>query len=78
MNAMRLTRIDPNQNMRRFYALTVQPTLFGEWALVKEWGRIGRAGHIESAAYSTRGAADLALAQEFKRKVRDGYSSTTH
>lgn len=74
MNATRLTRIDPSQNMQRFYALAVEPTLFGEWALVREWGRIGRAGHIKSAAYATRGAADLALAQEFKRKVRDGYT----
>ncbi|WP_320109748.1 hypothetical protein [Rhodopseudomonas sp. P2A-2r] len=22
--------------------MDVQPTLFGEWAMVKEWGRIGR------------------------------------
>lgn len=24
-----LRRIDPSQNMRRFYALAIQPTLFG-------------------------------------------------
>ena len=39
-----LTRIDPAENEARFYVLDVQPTLFGEWALVKEWGRIGSEG----------------------------------
>ncbi len=39
-----LTKIDPEQNMARFYALDVQPTLFGEFVLLKEWGRIGSGG----------------------------------
>ena len=30
--------IDPASNKRRFYALSVQRTLLGEWALVREWG----------------------------------------
>jgi len=30
--------------MARFYKIDVQPTLFGEWAAVREWGRFGRAG----------------------------------
>ncbi|MEM1364057.1 MAG: WGR domain-containing protein, partial [Pseudomonadota bacterium] len=33
-------------NKRRFYALSVQRTLFGEWALVREWGRIGVGGRL--------------------------------
>lgn len=37
-----LRRIDRARNMARFYALGVEPTLFGEFALVREWGRIGR------------------------------------
>lgn len=37
-----LYRFKPEANMARFYAFTIQPTLFGEWALVREWGRIGR------------------------------------
>jgi predicted DNA-binding WGR domain protein len=44
MTAVTLYRIDPARNMRRFYALDVQPDLFGGFAVVKEWGRIGRAG----------------------------------
>jgi len=35
------TRMDQALNMARFYVLDIQPTLFGEIALVQEWGRIG-------------------------------------
>jgi WGR domain-containing protein len=28
-----LRRVDPTRNMARFYAMAVQPTLFGEWAM---------------------------------------------
>ncbi|MCF1450856.1 WGR domain-containing protein [Agrobacterium vitis] len=30
--------------MARFYALAVQPTLFGEVSLARAWGRIGTRG----------------------------------
>lgn len=28
--------IDPARNRQRFYHLSVQPTLFGDWVLVRE------------------------------------------
>ncbi len=37
---VRMRRIDPGKNMRRFYAMSLQPTLFGEWAVVRSWGRM--------------------------------------
>jgi predicted DNA-binding WGR domain protein len=43
---IRLTRSDPSRNMHRFYALQVSPTLFDEWALIAEWGRIGSPGKV--------------------------------
>jgi len=36
---IRLTRPDPSRNMNRFHAAQLAPTLFGESALVAEWGR---------------------------------------
>src|SRR2546430_13587584 len=33
-----LERRDPARNMARFYVLTIEPTLFGDTALVREWG----------------------------------------
>lgn len=30
--------------MRRFYTLSIQPNLFGEWCVMRSWGRIGTLG----------------------------------
>ena len=30
-----LTRTDPARNMAGFYSMTLQPTLFGDWALLR-------------------------------------------
>jgi predicted DNA-binding WGR domain protein len=78
VTAVLLTRIDPAENMARFYKLDVQPTLFGEWALVREWGRIGRGGQWRSDPYPTRGTADLALVTLMGIKTRKGYRSHCH
>jgi predicted DNA-binding WGR domain protein len=37
-----LTRSDPYRNIHRFYALDVTPTLFGNWAMIVEWGASDR------------------------------------
>ncbi|WP_436004127.1 WGR domain-containing protein [Rhizobium sp. LjRoot30] len=37
-------RIDETQGMRRYYALSLRETLFGEFAVTRCWGRIGRNG----------------------------------
>jgi predicted DNA-binding WGR domain protein len=39
-----LERREPSRNMARFYVLAIEPTLFGELALVREWGRLGSQG----------------------------------
>lgn len=41
---LHLRRIDPARNMRRFYVLSIQPTLFGGASLIRNWGRIGTNG----------------------------------
>ena len=34
----------PEQNIHRYYYLHIQPTLFGEWDVVRQWGRLGQNG----------------------------------
>ncbi len=51
---IRLTRSDPSRNMHRFYAVQLAPTLFGEWALVAEWGRIGSPREGEATSLPDR------------------------
>ena len=68
-----LTRTDPVRNMARFYALDVLPTLFGEWTLMAEWGRIGASGQCQRRDYPDEAAALVALTERLHRKVRRGY-----
>lgn len=75
MSAVTLTRIEVEKNMRRFYRLDVQPTLFGEYALVREWGRIGRGGQVRSTPYPTAEAATAALELQLSTKARRGYKA---
>lgn len=71
---IRLQCIDAAHNKRRFYIMAVQPTLFGEWQLMREWGRIGRAGRVRHDVFTDAGRAHDALAVLAKQKKKRGYS----
>jgi len=71
-----LTKIDPVENEARFYVLDVQPTLFGEWALVKEWGRIGSEGEQHMTWFDEEREACDALSREVKKRWRRGYAGS--
>lgn len=73
---IKLTRTDPARNMHRFYALQLTATLFGEWALVAEWGRIGSAGRVQEGVFPALELAEAALAQRQRTKLRRGYRPT--
>ena len=68
-----LRRIDPTQNMRRFYSLSVQPTLFGGASLIRDWGRIGTRGQTMMETFDTADDADLAFDRLDRSKRRRGY-----
>ena len=74
MTPVLLHRLDPSQNMRRFYRLDVQPDLFGFWMLVKEWGRIGRPGKIQVVAFDKCEEAHNALQKQSSLKQKKGYA----
>lgn len=76
MNAVTLRRIEPEENMRRFYRLDVQPDLFGGWSFIREWGRIGRPGQVRLDPFPTESAAIAALARLRQVKERRGYDGT--
>jgi predicted DNA-binding WGR domain protein len=50
--------------MSRFYALSLQPDLFGTVSVVKEWGRIGQPGTVRQEVYADETAARAALVQK--------------
>lgn len=78
MTPVYLTRIDHGRNMARFYTMKVQPTLFGECSLVREWGRIGQAGQTRTDLFPTEAEALTALHSLETVKMRRGYSFAQH
>lgn len=73
MSDLYLTRVDASQNMARYYRMTLQPTLFGEWSVVREWGRIGRGGQVRATPYSSENSAVEAMTLIERQKYRRGY-----
>jgi len=69
-----LTRIDPEENMARFYHMMILPDLFGGVQLVRQWGRIGEDGGQERREYFPD--HETAQARHDKlhaEKIRHGY-----
>jgi predicted DNA-binding WGR domain protein len=63
----------PAQNQLRFYQIAIAPTLFGEWAVVREWGRIGQPGTVRERWFATEAAARDAGRRLRAQKERRGY-----
>lgn len=70
---VRLERCDPAKRMLRFYALQVMPNLFGEWCLLRAWGRIGRGGRLRTEWFETKKEAEEALRAVETAKRKRGY-----
>jgi predicted DNA-binding WGR domain protein len=68
-----LERRNASRNIARFYVLAIEPTLFDEMALVREWGRIGSWGRRRLDLHPNRAAAAESLDAWLVRKVRRGY-----
>ncbi len=73
MSGVVLYRLDPTRNMRRYYRLEIERDLFGAWCVVREWGRVGRAGQVRSAPFPTLSDAEAAMARQQRAKERRGY-----
>ncbi|CAN7771210.1 WGR domain-containing protein [Rhizobium leguminosarum] len=66
-------RTDVTKNMARYYAMSIEPTLFGETCLVRRWGRIG-AGGQRMVHHFRREEEAVELFLELLRKKRSrGY-----
>lgn len=74
--SVRMTRVDPDKNMARWYEIDVQPTLFGEFTVERHWGRIGSAGQSKTFWFNDEPAADQMAKSVCAIKVRRGYVET--
>ncbi|UOM37146.1 WGR domain-containing protein (plasmid) [Acuticoccus sp. I52.16.1] len=55
----------------------MQRTLFGEWALVREWGRIGVSCRLRRDLYPSAGSAIDALIELSRQKTTRGYRAAS-
>jgi predicted DNA-binding WGR domain protein len=68
-----LTRTDPTRNINRFYVVQVMPSLFGDWTVMREWGRRGSPGTVRLSSYQRRNEAETAEQRTIKRRLQRGY-----
>ena len=73
MDLVYMVRHDSPENMRRFYKMTVSPGIFGEWSLVREWGRIGSPGTLRKEWHSSPEEARLSGFKIQTAKQKKGY-----
>ncbi len=70
---MLLRKIDHARHMARFYTVEVLPTLFGEWLVHREWGRIGGACQSLRRTVETEDEARALARAKLDEKIRRGY-----
>ena len=75
-----LEKHDPERNMHRFYRMSICRTLFGQFALIREWGRcsnnvnvVAKSKKSKEIWFSSRGMAVSALILQEKKKKNRGY-----
>jgi predicted DNA-binding WGR domain protein len=69
----KLTNTDPATNRHRFYSVHIMETLFGEWSVLREWGRIGSPGTVRLETFPDKQQAESAA----RRSVSGGCGTST-
>lgn len=75
LQILMLERIEPERNMHRYYVMSLEPTLFGDTGLRREWGRLGNKGgqtrlDLHEEPDTAREALEVWLQRKFKRGYR--------
>ena len=68
-----MRRVDPDTDTARFYVLTLERDLFGNFAVTRQWGRAGTAGRVITEPFETELEAAEAMAALAAVKRRRGY-----
>ena len=58
---------------QRFYTLEILPNLFGEWLLVRSYGKYEKCSCRHLEIFSTMDEAKEAYKKIFRQKVKKGY-----
>lgn len=68
-----IERTNAAKNMARFYALAIEPTLFGTPCLTRRWGRIGTVGQALVHHFDREEDAVQMFLELLRRKRARGY-----
>ena len=68
-----IERKEADQNMARFYVLSIEETLFGQIRLVRSWGRIGTRGKTVQHSFDSEDDAVILFLRLLKSKRTRGY-----
>lgn len=71
-------RIDASKNMARYYAMTIEPNLFGEACLIHRWGRIGARGQRREHHFAREEEAVRLFLQLLRKRRSRGYRPKPH
>jgi predicted DNA-binding WGR domain protein len=66
-------RTDATLNMARFYAMSIEPTLFGEACVTRRWGRIGTRGQTKVHHFEREKDAVEMFLDVLRQKRHRGY-----
>lgn len=75
-SAIAFERIGPEHNRYRSYRLELTKDLFGNWALVRSWGRIGRSPRTQVEHFLFRFDAKEHAQRIIRRRLAHGYKIT--
>jgi predicted DNA-binding WGR domain protein len=74
MGVRRFVKIDRERDRHRWYVIAWGPTLFGNWAVVRSWGRVGTDwAQCKSETFDDDRAACTEAEAQTKRRLRRGY-----
>jgi predicted DNA-binding WGR domain protein len=68
-----IERKDASKNMARFYAMSIEPTLFGDVCLIRRWGRIGADGQRIQHCFQREEDAVALFLNLLRQKRQRGY-----
>ncbi len=71
-------RTDASKNMARYYAMSIEPNLFGEACLIRRWGRIGARGQRLVHHFEREEEAVGLFLELLRQKRKRGYGPKSH
>jgi predicted DNA-binding WGR domain protein len=66
-------RSDISRNMSRYYAMSIEPNLFGDICLFRKWGRIGTKGQMMVHYFGREEEAVRLFLDLLRQKRKRGY-----